>query len=81
MTTFQVIVEPEDGAFMTYVPALDFASTDGPTRDVALDRTREMIAGYLEAAEQDGSATAHPRIGAMVRATRRIPRASSQPFG
>jgi predicted RNase H-like HicB family nuclease len=53
---FQVIVEPEDGVFVTYVPALDFASTFGPTRDVALERTREMIAGYLEAADKEGIA-------------------------
>jgi predicted RNase H-like HicB family nuclease len=54
ITTFQVIVEPEDGVFVTYVPALDFASTYGPTRDIALERTREMIAGYLEAANKEG---------------------------
>jgi predicted RNase H-like HicB family nuclease len=49
MTTWQVIVEEDDGQFVTYVPALDFASTHGPTRDIALERTQEMIAGYLEA--------------------------------
>jgi predicted RNase H-like HicB family nuclease len=54
--TYQVIVEPEDGAFVTYVPALDFASTFGATRDEALARTREMIAGYLEAADREGIA-------------------------
>jgi predicted RNase H-like HicB family nuclease len=52
--TYQVIVEPEDGVFVTYVPALDFASTFGPTREVALERTRELIVGYLEAARKDG---------------------------
>jgi predicted RNase H-like HicB family nuclease len=54
--TFQVIVEPEDGVFVTYVPALDFASTFGATREEALERTREMIAGYLEAAGKEGLA-------------------------
>jgi len=49
-----VIVEPEDGAYVTYVPALDFASTYGPTREIALERTREMISGYLEAADKEG---------------------------
>ena len=53
-TNFQVIVEPEDGVFVTYVPALDFASTYGATREEALVRTREMIAGYLEAADKAG---------------------------
>ena len=52
--TYQVIVEPEDGVFVTYVPALDFASTYGPTRAEALERTREMIAGYIEAANKEG---------------------------
>jgi predicted RNase H-like HicB family nuclease len=51
---FQVIVEPEDGVFVTYVPALDFASTFGPTREVALARTRELIVGHLEAARKEG---------------------------
>jgi predicted RNase H-like HicB family nuclease len=46
---FQVIIKPEDGRFVTFVPALDFASTYGPTRESALERTQEMIAGYLEA--------------------------------
>ena len=52
--SFQVIVEPEDGVFVTYVPAFDFASTYGSTREEALNRTREMIAGYLEAADKAG---------------------------
>lgn len=52
--TFQVVVELEDGAFVTYVPALDFASTHGATREEALERTRELIIGYLEAAEKEG---------------------------
>ena len=51
---FQVIVEPEDGVFVTYVPALDFVSTHGATRDEALARTRELIVGYLEAARKEG---------------------------
>jgi predicted RNase H-like HicB family nuclease len=54
MTNFKVIVEPEDGQYVTYVPALDFASTYGPTREIALERTREMIAGYLAAARIEG---------------------------
>jgi predicted RNase H-like HicB family nuclease len=61
--TFQVIVEPEDGVFVTYVPALDFASTHGPTREEALDRTREMIAGYLEAADKEGIVIDVPPAG------------------
>jgi predicted RNase H-like HicB family nuclease len=61
--TYQVIVEPEDGVFVTYVPALDFASTFGPTREIALERTREMIAGYIQAAEKEGIAIDVPPTG------------------
>lgn len=39
---------------MTFVPALDEISTHGETREEALDQTRDMIAGYLEAAAQEG---------------------------
>jgi len=52
--TFQVIVEPENGQFVTYVPALEFASTYGSTREQALQRTQELIAGYLEVAAKEG---------------------------
>lgn len=38
-----------DGVFVTSVPSLHFASTFGPTREVAIARTREMIEGFLEA--------------------------------
>lgn len=58
--TFQVIVEPEDGVFVTFVPALDFASTHGATREQALERTRELILGYLEAAKKEGIAVDVP---------------------
>jgi predicted RNase H-like HicB family nuclease len=39
---------------VTFVPALDYISTYSETREEALDQTREMIAGYLEAAAQEG---------------------------
>lgn len=53
---FQVFVEYDsaEGAWVTYVPALDHLSTFGPTRDQALASTREAILGYLEAAEKEG---------------------------
>lgn len=57
---FQVLVEPEDDGFVTFVPALDFASTQGSTREEALERTREMILGYLAAAEKEGIAIEIP---------------------
>ncbi len=53
---FQVVLEwdAEDLAWVTYVPALDFLSTFGETREEALANTREAILGYLEAAEKEG---------------------------
>jgi predicted RNase H-like HicB family nuclease len=52
--TYPIVIEEDDGEFVTYVPALDFASTYGDTREEALERTRELIVGYLETAEKDG---------------------------
>ena len=53
---FKVLLEfdPEANAWVTYVPALDHISTFGETREAALDSTRELILGYLEAAEREG---------------------------
>lgn len=61
--TFQVIVEAEDDGFVTFVPALDFVSTQGATREQALERTRELILGYLEAARKEGIAVEIPPAG------------------
>lgn len=54
--SFQVVLEwdPESRAWVTYVPALDFISTFGETREEALANTREAILGYLEAAKKEG---------------------------
>ena len=51
---FSVIVETDGDDFVTYVPALDFSSTFGATRAEALERTRELIVGYLDAAAIEG---------------------------
>ncbi len=53
---FKVLLEfdPESKAWVTYVPALDHISTYGETRDEALENTRELILGYLGAAEKEG---------------------------
>lgn len=51
---FAVLLEDDGLDFVTYVPGLDFASTFGATRDEALERTREMIVGYLDAAAIEG---------------------------
>jgi predicted RNase H-like HicB family nuclease len=52
--TYSVVIEEQDGEFVTYVPALDFASTHGDTRDQALERTHELIVGYLQFANKEG---------------------------
>jgi predicted RNase H-like HicB family nuclease len=52
--TYPIVIEEQDGEFVTYVPALDFASTHGNTRDEALERTHELIVGYLEFARKEG---------------------------
>ena len=57
MTTrsFHVLLEwdPEDRVWLTCVPALNYLSTYGDTRDEALESTREAIIGYLEAAAKE----------------------------
>ncbi len=53
--SFQVVLEWDSGdkVWVTYVPALDFLSTFGETREQALANTREAILGYLEAAAKE----------------------------
>lgn len=53
---FQTLVEwdPENKVWVTYVPALNHLSTYGSTEEEALERTREAILGYIEAAEKEG---------------------------
>jgi predicted RNase H-like HicB family nuclease len=58
--TYPVVIEEQDAQFVTYVPALDFASTHGDTRDEALRRTHELIVGYFEFARKDGLAIPAP---------------------
>lgn len=60
--TYPIVIEEQDGEFVTFVPALDFASTHGRTRDEALERTREMIVGYLEFAQKEGFAVPKPAV-------------------
>lgn len=57
---FHVLLEWDatEQLWVSYVPALNYLSTYGETRDEALTMTREAIAGYLEAAEREGIAVA-----------------------
>ena len=52
---YKVLLEwdPEARAWVTYVPALDYLSTFGGTRDEAIANTREAILGYIEAAKKE----------------------------
>ncbi len=53
---FKVLLgfDPDDNVWVTYVPSLDNISTFGDTREAALENTRELIVGYLEAATKEG---------------------------
>ena len=52
---FHVLLEWDatEQLWVSYVPALDYLSTYGGTRDEALAMTREAITGYVEAAERE----------------------------
>lgn len=54
--SFQVVLEwdSEENLWVTYVPALDFLSTYGKTKEEAITNTREAILGYMEAAAKEG---------------------------
>ena len=54
--TFTVLLEwdAEDHVWVTAVPALNFLSTYGDTREEALQQTREAIIGYIETARDEG---------------------------
>jgi predicted RNase H-like HicB family nuclease len=53
---FHVLLEWDtiERIWVSYVPALNYLSTYGGTRDEALAMTQEAIEGYLEAAELEG---------------------------
>ncbi len=53
---YKVLLEfdEESRAWVTHVPALDHISTFGASREEALENTKELIKGYIEAAEKEG---------------------------
>jgi len=55
---FRVLIELDSvsKSWVTYVPSLDNISTFGDSREEAIENTRELIAGYLEAAAKEGVA-------------------------
>ena len=56
INSYNVVLEwdREDNVWVTYVPALDFLSTYGDTKEEAIENTREAILGYVEAAANEG---------------------------
>jgi predicted RNase H-like HicB family nuclease len=46
--------DAQDRAWVAYVPTLDWLSTYGASRAEALERAREAVLGYLEAAAKEG---------------------------
>ena len=56
VTSSQEVLEwdTEEQLWVSYVPALDFLSSYGETKDEAIANTREAILGYLEAAAREG---------------------------
>ncbi|MFQ5472277.1 MAG: type II toxin-antitoxin system HicB family antitoxin [Dehalococcoidia bacterium] len=58
MTTrsFKVLLEfdSDSQSWVTYVSAIENISTFGATKDEALENTKELILGYIEAAAKEG---------------------------
>lgn len=54
--SFQVMLEwdPKEQLWVSYVPALDFLSTYGDTKEETIENTKDAILGYLEAAAKEG---------------------------
>lgn len=46
--------DPTERVWVSYVPTLEWISSFGDTREEAIERTREAVLGYLEAAANEG---------------------------
>lgn len=46
--------DAEESVWVTSVPALNYLSTFGDTREQAIENTREAVLGYLETAQREG---------------------------
>jgi predicted RNase H-like HicB family nuclease len=62
--SFKVILQfdPESAAWVSYVPDLENISTYGDSEQEALANTRELIVGYLEAADKEGISVPAPGL-------------------
>ncbi len=49
-----LVWDAKDRVWVTHVPTLNGLSTYGDTREEALERTREAVLGYLQAAAIEG---------------------------
>ena len=52
--TLLLIPDPEEGGYTVRVPAVPGCVTEGDTLEEAIAMAREAIAGWLEAARQNG---------------------------
>ena len=58
---YEVVLTPEDdGGYSVTVPALPGCTSQGETREEALDMIREAIEGYLESLEAHGDPVPGP---------------------
>jgi predicted RNase H-like HicB family nuclease len=66
---FQITLEwdREETLWVSYVPGLNYLSTYGETRESVIALTRGLIAGYIEAALQEGLPLPRLRLDADVR--------------
>ena len=51
---FEVVLQPEEGGFSVFVPALPGCASQGETREEALAMIKDAIEGYLESLEAHG---------------------------
>lgn len=57
MHHYNVLLEwdPDERVWVSYVPDLNYLSSFGEPREEAIDNTRDVIRGYLEAAAKEGT--------------------------
>jgi len=69
--SFQIVLgwRPKDQVWVSLVPGLADLSSQGETRELVLENTREAILGYLEAAAREGIAVTSDLVVELVEVT------------